>query len=693
MDYKTLYGKTVIELRTIARQYGVKLPAGINKEGIIEKLLAAYQKVLDEREADDAAQAQSQPAALAEDAGESQQSGVQAESESAQTEAAESVSVSGDVAAETTQNTVKPAELLQPRPTQSRPAPVNVNRDFARPVQRPISAEAAADMQPGDPAPTYQRAPMRPNENAYSRPTYQAMQPGGDVGQYPRRDDMRARQQYAPRAERSYSPAAPRTYQPNAYQPGYQDRNGRTPVLSRTYSDAPHQTLREAPYNPSDVQTGDYRKPQQDYSYQQPRQYAPRSRYDEIDADGHRTPYYNAEYGTSNPAVPEMLHSGECGDGEGVLEIMPDGYGFLRAENYKQGPNDVYLSIAQIRRFCLRTGDLVTGKTRANRDGDRYRALLYITAVNGQSPESAVNRRAFDELTPIYPQERIKLENENNATDLAIRCIDMISPIGKGQRGLIVAPPKAGKTVLLKKIANAITENYPDIKLIVLLIDERPEEVTDMQRSIKGDVVYSTFDEQPENHTTMAEIVLERAKRLVEHGQDVVVLLDSLTRLARAYNLVVPPSGRTLSGGLDPAALFKPKRFFGAARNIEGGGSLTIIATALVETGSRMDEIIFEEFKGTGNMEIHLDRKLSEKRIFPAIDLNKSGTRRDDLLLSQKELEATYNMRRILSGGNNQEAAEQLIGMLSKTPNNDEFFKRLKEGVAAWEKEGYTIGK
>ena len=503
MDYKTLYGKTVIELRTIARQYGVKLPAGINKEGIIEKLLAAYQKVLDEREADDAAQAQSQPAALAENAGESQQSGVQAESESAQTDAAESVSVSGDAAAETTQNTVKPAELLQPRPTQSRPAPVNVNRDFARPVQRPISAEAAADMQPGDPAPTYQRAPMRPNENAYSRPTYQAMQPGGDAGQYPRRGDMRARQQYAPRAERSYSPAAPRTYQPNAYQPGYQDRNGRTPVLSRTYSDAPHQTLREAPYNPSDVQTGDYRKPQQDYSYQQPRQYAPRSRYDEIDADGHRTPYYNAEYGTSNPAVPEMLHSGECGDGEGVLEIMPDGYGFLRAENYKQGPNDVYLSIAQIRRFCLRTGDLVTGKTRANRDGDRYRALLYITAVNGQSPESAVNRRAFDELTPIYPQERIKLENENNATDLAIRCIDMISPIGKGQRGLIVAPPKAGKTVLLKKIANAITENYPDIKLIVLLIDERPEEVTDMQRSIKRrrGILYIRRA-APENHTT-----------------------------------------------------------------------------------------------------------------------------------------------------------------------------------------------
>ena len=335
----------------------------------------------------------------------------------------------------------------------------------------------------------------------------------------------------------------------------------------------------------------------------------------------------------------------------------------------------------------------MTGKTRASRDGDRYRALLYITAVNGQPPETAVSRRAFDELTPVYPDERLRLENERNEKDLAIRAIDIIAPIGKGQRGLIVAPPKAGKTVLLKKIANSITDNYPDVKLIVLLIDERPEEVTDMQRSIKGDVVFSTFDEQPENHARMAEIVLERAKRLVEHGQDVVVLLDSLTRLARAYNLVEPPSGRTLTGGLDPASFFKPKRFFGAARNIEGGGSLTIIATALVETGSRMDEVIFEEFKGTGNMEIHLDRKLSEKRIFPAIDLNKSGTRREDLLLTPREQEAVYSVRRVLSGGNNQEAAEQLISMLSRTRNNDEFFARLKEGISAWEKEGYSVGK
>ena len=566
--------------------------------------------------------------------------------------------------------------------------------------------------------------PVRHAENAYSRPTYQAMQQrDSERNAYQRRDE-RPRQQAAgyqrndkaggyqttPRA--SYSRTQERTgftrnepvqrqYQQNTFTDNRYARSAQPRQYARDYQEGQRQYMREDRYQPIYAGQGEYGQGEysksQDYNvrpdeYQQ-RGYQPRARYDEPEADNRRNGYYNSEYGTSNPAVPEMLQNGECGDGEGVLEIMPDGYGFLRAENYKQGANDVYLSIAQIRRFCLRTGDLVTGKTRASRDGDRYRALLYITAVNGQPPETSINRKAFDELVPIYPQERLKLENDQNEDDLAIRCIDMIAPIGKGQRGLIVAPPKAGKTVLLKKIANALTANYPDVKLIVLLIDERPEEVTDMQRSIKGDVVFSTFDEQPENHARMAEIVLERAKRLVEHGQDVVVLLDSLTRLARAYNLVEPPSGRTLSGGLDPAALFKPKRFFGAARNIEDGGSLTIIATALVETGSRMDEIIFEEFKGTGNMEIHLDRKLSEKRIFPAIDLNKSGTRREDLLMSPKELDAVYAVRRVLSGGNNQEAAEQLIGMLSKTPNNDEFYNRLKDGIARWEKEGYTVGR
>lgn len=402
--------------------------------------------------------------------------------------------------------------------------------------------------------------------------------------------------------------------------------------------------------------------------------------------------YFNPEYGTSNPAVPELLAAGDCSDGEGVLEIHPDGYGFLRVDNYLPGNRDVYVSIAQIRRFNLRTGDLIMGKTRPTREGDRYCALLYITSVNGEPPENAIRRKPFDELTPIYPDTRLRLETAGVKNDLALRAIDLVAPIGKGQRGMIVSQPKAGKTVLLKKIANALTNNHPEIELIVLLIDERPEEVTDMQRSIKGEVVYSTFDEVPENHTRVAEMVLERAQRLVEQKKDVVILLDSITRLARAYNLVIPPTGRTLSGGLDPGALHKPKRFFGAARNIEHGGSLTIIATALVETGSRMDDIIFEEFKGTGNMEIHLDRKLSEKRIFPAIDLNKSGTRRDDLLYDAEEMEGTLAVRRLMAGGNNQETVEQLIGMMDKTSDNHEFFRRLKGWIAIYEKEGYTYG-
>ncbi|MBR3503477.1 MAG: transcription termination factor Rho, partial [Clostridia bacterium] len=400
------------------------------------------------------------------------------------------------------------------------------------------------------------------------------------------------------------------------------------------------------------------------------------------------TGYYNAELGTSNSAVQELLQASDCSDGEGVLDIQPDGYGFLRAENYQQGDKDTYVSIAQIRRFGLRNGDFVAGKTRPQREGDRYSALFYITSVNGEAPEKAIHRRRFEDLTPIYPDERLRLENADNEKDLAIRAVDLVAPIGKGQRGLIVSQPKAGKTVLLKKIANAITRNYPEIQLIVLLIDERPEEVTDMKRSIEGEVIYSTFDEDPENHTKVAEMTLDRAQRLVEQGKDVVVLLDSITRLARAYNLVIPPTGRSLSGGLDPGALFKPKRFFGAARNIENGGSLTIIATALVETGSRMDDIIYEEFKGTGNMELHLDRKLSERRIFPAIDMVKSGTRRDDLLLTPDEQEGALAMRRLLQG-NAQDNAEELISMLEKSPSNALFIEKLKLLMKSWGKDGY----
>jgi transcription termination factor Rho len=397
------------------------------------------------------------------------------------------------------------------------------------------------------------------------------------------------------------------------------------------------------------------------------------------------------EYVMGNDAVNELLNKGDCGDAMGILEVLPEGYGFLRSENYLPGNKDVYVSMAQIRKFNLKTGDKVTGKTRPAKDAEKLNALLYIEQVNDDVVEKCLTRRPFEELTPIHPEERFTLERPGAARDLAIRLIDLISPIGKGQRGLVVSPPKAGKTIMLKKIANSITANYPDVNLIVLLIDERPEEVTDMQRSIDGEVVYSTFDEKPENHTRVSEMVIERAKRLVEQGKDVVVLLDSITRLARAYNLIIPPTGRTLSGGLDPGSLYKPKRFFGAARNIEFGGSLTIIATALIDTGSRMDEIIYEEFKGTGNMEIHLDRKLSEKRIFPAIDLNKSSTRREELLLPKKELEGIWAIRKVMANGNTAEVTEQLIGMLAKTQNNDAFLDKLRGWLSVWDKEGYNF--
>ncbi|AUM94049.1 TPA: transcription termination factor Rho [Clostridium botulinum] len=370
--------------------------------------------------------------------------------------------------------------------------------------------------------------------------------------------------------------------------------------------------------------------------------------------------------------LKEMIN--ESQRAKGVLEIIENNnYGFLRGQNYLSGPEDIYVSPSQIRRFNLRTGDEVEGKVRIPKDGEKFKALIYVERVNGENPEKAVGRKPFESLVPIYPNERIKLETSSQ--DLSTRLMDIISPIGKGQRGMIVAPPKAGKTTLLKKIAQSISRNNPLCKLIVLLIDERPEEVTDMQRSIKGEVIYSTFDEEPEHHTKVTYMVLERAKRMVEQGQDVVILLDSITRLSRAYNLTITPTGRTLSGGLDPGALVMPKKFFGAARNIENGGSLTILATALTETGSRMDDMIFEEFKGTGNMEVHLNRKLQERRIFPALDIYKSGTRRDDLLFTDSlEKETAFNIRKLLYEENNVEnVTEQVLSILSKTKTNEEF--------------------
>lgn len=364
----------------------------------------------------------------------------------------------------------------------------------------------------------------------------------------------------------------------------------------------------------------------------------------------------------------------------GILEIMPDGFGFIRCENYMPGDNDVYVSPIQIKKFGLKTGDIILGKVKIKLPTEKFGALLYINEVNGIPLEEAMTRKNFEDLTPIFPNERLVLETDKH--NMAMRIVDIISPIGKGQRGMIVSPPKAGKTTLLKEVAKSITKNNPDMHLIILLIDERPEEVTDIKEAIEGknvEVIYSTFDELPEHHKRVSEMVIERAKRLVEHGKDVTILLDSITRLARAYNIVIPASGRTLSGGLDPAALHMPKKFFGAARNMREGGSLTILATALVETGSRMDDVIFEEFKGTGNMELVLDRKLSEKRVFPAIDILKSGTRRDDLLLSEEEREAVDTIRKATNSQKPEDTVEKIIDVFAKTKNNQEFCQMIKK--------------
>ncbi len=561
-----------------------------------------------------------------------------------------------------------PAPQLEAQPDPQPAAPAS-----GQPIQAAEQPAEEAHVRHSD---VLHEAPAQPRSQYV--PAYQAQQPR----------QMGYQQQYRKPYQQNYQQRQGYGYNQNRYQQqGYQAYN-------RDYSQQGYQPSYNRDYSQQGFQQPSYQQGYQQQSYQ--------AAYEQQSEESFRRPdrpegYYNKEYGTSNPAVPGLLEGGECGDCEGVLEVLPDGYGFLRSDNYLPGNKDIYVSIAQIRRFGLRTGDLVTGKTRPSKEGERFLALLYITAINGIDPEEAMKRKPFEELVPIYPNERLTLEYDDGTgakdQNLAIRLVDLIAPIGKGQRGLIVSQPKSGKTTLLKNIANGITNNYPDVTLIVLLIDERPEEVTDMQRSIKGEVLYSTFDELPEHHTRVAEMAQERAMRLVEQGKDVVVLIDSITRLTRAYNITIPATGKTLSGGMDPGALHKPKRFFGAARNIENGGSLTIIATALIETGSRMDDIVYEEFKGTGNMEIHLDRKLSEKRIFPAIDIYKSGTRRDDLLLSPDEMDAVYIIRKMLGNGNPAEITEQLIAMLEKTENNKEFVAKIRAWNSAYEKDGFTTGK
>lgn len=566
----------------------------------------------------------------------------------------------------------QPAEPPAPQ-LEAQPAPQPAAPASGQPIQAAEQPSEEAHVRHSD---VLHEAPAQPRSQYV--PAYQAQQPR----------QMGYQQQYRKPYQQNYQQRQGYGYNQNRYQQqGYQ-------VYNRDYSQQSYQPSYNRDYSQQGYQQPSYQQGYQQQSYQ--------AAYEQQSEESFRRPdrpegYYNKEYGTSNPAVPGLLEGGECGDCEGVLEVLPDGYGFLRSDNYLPGNKDIYVSIAQIRRFGLRTGDLVTGKTRPSKEGERFLALLYITAINGIDPEEAMKRKPFEELVPIYPNERLTLEYDDGTgakdQNLAIRLVDLIAPIGKGQRGLIVSQPKSGKTTLLKNIANGITNNYPDVTLIVLLIDERPEEVTDMQRSIKGEVLYSTFDELPEHHTRVAEMAQERAMRLVEQGKDVVVLIDSITRLTRAYNITIPATGKTLSGGMDPGALHKPKRFFGAARNIENGGSLTIIATALIETGSRMDDIVYEEFKGTGNMEIHLDRKLSEKRIFPAIDIYKSGTRRDDLLLSPDEMDAVYIIRKMLGNGNPAEITEQLIAMLEKTENNKEFVAKIRAWNSAYEKDGFTTGK
>ena len=612
MDYRSLHMKTVVDLKKIAKEEKIRVPAGTNKAVLVEMILAHYQQK----------------------------------------------------AAEEAKKPAKELDAAPAEPPKKRAEPAVTEKTVKAPETKaePAVPEKAAKAPERKAEDIVQKAPERGTESAAPEKCAEA-----PAEQRVFRRPMSTQQRMGARTQ---------PVQGNYRQP----QQGRAPGRFNTETG-----LARPPRSYDNVQQG-YRRPAADSAPRpqpQNNEGAPRRAASTEDLP------YNDER-VLNPGVPELLSGGDCGDGAGILEIHPEGYGFLRAENYLPGNKDVYVSAAQIRRFNLRTGDYVVGKTRPQQMGDRSVGLIFINEINGQTPDMARNRRPFDSLIPVYPNERLRMERED-VKDYSLRLIDVLAPIGKGQRGMIVSPPKAGKTTLLKKVANAITANNPEVHLIVLLIDERPEEVTDMKRSIQGEVVYSTFDEAPENHTRVSEMVLERAQRLVELGKDVVILLDSITRLARAYNLVIPPTGRSLSGGLDPGALYRPKRFFGAARNIENGGSLTIIATALVDTGSRMDDIIYEEFKGTGKMELHLDRSLSDRRIFPAIDLYKSGTRREELLFTKEELEGSYQVRRMLSKGSPQETAEQLLLFMEKTKTNSEFLQKVKGWMNAFEKDGYSM--
>ena len=685
MNESTLLAMSISELRQMAKDMGVHSPTTLRKQALIDAMLATQKDAAPATPAEPPEQADLPAAGMAG----KQRRGRRATEDAEPAGDRDAAAVLAGRQAEEARETGDYAggEYFTPVPDDSEPA-VPADEDDGEP-----EAGEAGDDEPGEEeggtkashSTGYAYKPRRP----YGQQSGYQQQGGynnrNNQGGYQDRQGQRTgnRQSYGNNNGSGYQPRD--GYNNRSGQGGYQnqDRQG----FQRDDRQGGYQN-QERPGFQRDDRQGGYQSQERQGFQRDDRQGGQEGDQGWKNRRGQREGYYNNELGTSNPAVPDLLNNAECGEAEGILDVQPDGYGFLRAMHPDQ--KDVYVSIAQIRRFSLRQGDHVKGKTRPEREGERYLAMLYITSVNGESPDVASQRKHFDSLTPIFPDERLTLERKDAPEDLAIRLIDLVAPIGKGQRGLIVSPPKAGKTTLLKKVANSITANNPDVKLIILLIDERPEEVTDMQRSTSAEVVFSTFDERPENHCRVSEIVIERAKRMVELGHDVVILLDSITRLSRAYNITVPASGRSLSGGLDPGALYKPKRFFGAARNVEEKGSLTIIATALVDTGSRMDDMIYEEFKGTGNLEIHLDRSLQERRVFPALDLYRSGTRREEKLLTQKELEGIWSVRKLLSGKQDN-ATELLIDMMAKTPSNDAFLTKLNDWLRLMDKQGYQM--
>ena len=678
MNEAELLEKNIKELQQMARERGIASVSGMRKQALVDALLVAEPAARPEPPRRGRPPRQAAPVqAVADEPRPSQADAAPVEAPAPQAAAS---AQDGEPAPRPARESRPPrqqgdgqGEPVAAAEPASRPQPAPVEPTAAAPVAQPTQAAQPAPIAPRADRPGYvARRRENPRDGAApadNRP--QQQQPRQGYAFKPREN---RNQPFAPSGNGQQAPGRPNNR--NGYGPtnGQQGSNrGVAPANGNGFQ--PQANGGGFP-NGNGAQGGNGFQPEDANRNRRPNR--------ENRPEG----YYNNELGTANPAVPDLLNSADCGEAEGILDLQPDGYGFLRAMSVEQ--KDVYVSIAQIRRFSLRQGDHVRGKTRPERENERYLAMLYITSINGEAPEAAGQRKHFDSLTPIFPDERLTLERKDAPEDFAIRLIDLVSPIGKGQRGLIVSPPKAGKTTLLKKIANSITANSPDVKLFILLIDERPEEVTDIQRSTAAEVIYSTFDERPENHCRVAESLIERAKRLVELGQDVVILLDSITRLSRAYNITVPPSGRSLSGGLDPGALYKPKRFFGAARNIEEQGSLTIIATALVDTGSRMDDMIYEEFKGTGNMEIHLDRSLQERRVFPALDLYRSGTRREEKLLSPKEMEGIWAVRKLLSGKQDN-ATELLIDMMARTQNNVEFLTRVSEWLKLMEKQGYQM--